>query len=314
MVRAKSALAGLFGNTAVRRGLIAAVIPVIAFGGQAIAQSEGEYVQDIGASERVNYAGKLRMLSQRVVASTCNFAAGVDPEASGKDMQASREEFGVILDALEFGNEDLGIVGKEARKKTIIRIGMLRDEWAPVEGKISAIDINTNASQSVETVAERASPLLEAAKLLVGDISAQYSDPFAMKQSDALLVDYSGRQRMLTQRMSKNVCLISSGVMTEAAKTELQKTAETFEVTLLALREGMNNAGIAPPPNAEIAYGLSVVAQDWSTLKPSVAKVLAGDALSTETRAAVYNGMNKMTANMNSVVMMYSEASKQESM
>jgi hypothetical protein len=45
-------------------------------------------------------------------------------------------------------------------------------------------------------------------KLLVSDLLAQYSNPNAMLQAIAMLVDISGRQRMLTQRMSKNFCLM----------------------------------------------------------------------------------------------------------
>ena len=45
-------------------------------------------------------------------------------------------------------------------------------------------------------------------KLLVSDLLAQYSIPNVMLQAIAMLVDISGRQRMLTQRMSKNFCLM----------------------------------------------------------------------------------------------------------
>ena len=105
-----------------RRGIIFAVLPMVAlsFGtGAAAQQSElkSRYAQEIGASERVNYSGKLRMLSQKVVATSCNFAARIDPEASGKAMQATKAEFELIVDALANGNPDLGIIGEEKRKK-----------------------------------------------------------------------------------------------------------------------------------------------------------------------------------------------------
>ena len=131
-----------------------------------------------------------------------------------------------------------------------------------------------------------------------------------MTQANAILVDISGRQRVLTQRMSKNVCLLASGVHAETARAELAATAEVFEASLYALSGGMIEAGVNPPPNAEIAGGLSVVLRDWQALKPSVEAVLSGETLDASERATVFHGMNEMTGHMNTVVGLYSEASK----
>ncbi|MEL7202626.1 MAG: type IV pili methyl-accepting chemotaxis transducer N-terminal domain-containing protein [Pseudomonadota bacterium] len=299
-----------------RLGLMTALVPValVAFAPAAMAESaksdKAAYAERIGASERVNFSGKLRMLSQRVVATSCNYVSGIDTDKSGPAMRAAMDEFNLIVDALEFGNGDLGINGEEKRKKTIRRIGMLRDEWAPVANGLEAVAAGDKTASHLTTIANESAPLLDMAKLLVSDLSAQYSDPNAMTQSFAMLVDISGRQRMLTQRMSKNVCLASAGINAEAARAELAATAQMFETSLLALSGGMMSAGIAPPPNAEIDDGLKVVQSNWSELKPAVEAILAGSEISAEERARVFNGMNQMTGNMNKVVGMYSDASK----
>ncbi|MEM9425074.1 MAG: type IV pili methyl-accepting chemotaxis transducer N-terminal domain-containing protein [Pseudomonadota bacterium] len=299
------------------RGVLAGLVPAVflavgqpALAEQAASKSKADLAAEIGASERVNYSGKLRMLSQRVVATGCNAVAGIDPEASGAAMRDAMNEFALIVDALEFGNSDLGINGAEKRRKTQARIQMLRDEWAPVAKTLEAIDGGDKSEAQLAVLAERSAPLLEMAKILVSDLSAQYSDPNAMLQMHAILVDISGRQRMLTQRMSKNVCLAASGVDQEKAKVELAATAKLFEASLLALSSGMLSAGINPPPTPEIDAGLKVVISDWQDLKPAVEGVLNGDDISAEERARVFHGMNTMTGNMNSVVGLYSEASK----
>jgi len=38
-----------------------------------------QFVQDSGASERINFSGKLRMLSQKIVATSCYAQAGIAP-------------------------------------------------------------------------------------------------------------------------------------------------------------------------------------------------------------------------------------------
>ncbi|MEO0917783.1 MAG: type IV pili methyl-accepting chemotaxis transducer N-terminal domain-containing protein [Pseudomonadota bacterium] len=301
-----------------RKCLTTTILPIaLAFSAPAaIAQnaqsSKAEHAKRIGASERVNYSGKLRMLSQRVVATSCNYAAGIDPEKSGPAMHAAMAEFELIVDALEFGNADLGINGEEKRKKTVRRIGMLRDEWSPMASSLVAVEQGDTSIAQITQIAEVSAPLLDMAKLLVSDLSAQYSDPNAMLQSFAMLVDISGRQRMLTQRMSKNICLVASGVNVDTAKAELAATANLFETSLYALSRGMTEAGIAPPPNADIADGLEVVIDDWEQLKPFVTAILNGADLNAGERAAVFNGMNHMTGDMNKVVGKYSEASKFE--
>ena len=298
------------------QGLITAIVPVtlIGFASSAYAgevnTDKAAYAERIGASERVDYSGKLRMLSQRVVATSCNYVAGIDTENSGRAMRAAIDEFNMIVDALEFGNPDLGINGEEKRKKTLRRIAMLRDEWAPVVSGLEAVASGDRTVDQMTSIADGSAQLLDMAKLLVSDLSAQYSDPNAMTQSFAMLVDISGRQRMLTQRMSKNVCLAASGINIDAAKAELAATAQLFETSLFALSGGMLDAGIAPPPNAEIAEGLKAVISDWQGLKPSVEAILGGMDVEAEERARVFNGMNTMTANMNKVVGLYSKASK----
>jgi len=298
-----------------RSGVVITTLPILALSiGTSASAAEGlskaELAKQLGASERVNYSGKLRMLSQRVIATSCNYSAGVDPQESGKHMDAARDEFALIVDGLENGNAELGMNGAERRRKTLARIEELKTEWKVLAADLSAIKDDPSAQASLEAAAIQSGPVLSVAKLLVSDLSAQYSDPAAMVQANAMLVDISGRQRMLTQRMSKNVCLAASGITTENAKKELAATAEVFETSLSALSSGLAAAGINPPPTDEIADGLKVVQANWSELKPAVETILAGGMLSDAERATVYHGMNQMTGNMNKVVGMYSDYSK----
>ena len=297
-------------------GVGASLALTLAIGQTAIAQQASDKAQhaaEIGASERVNYSGKLRMLSQRVVATSCTFAAGIDVDNSHPAMDAAREEFETIIHALEHGDPSLGINGAEKRRKTIARIGELNALWAVMSDELANVDESHESQALIAHLAEESGPLLEMAKLLVVDLSAQYSDPNALLQSHAMVVDISGRQRMLAQRMSKNVCLIASGLHVDSATAELAKTAEIFEVSLMALRSGMPSAGIIAPPNPGIAEGLDVVIADWTALKPFVTASLEGAKLDSEDRAAVFHAMNRMTGNMNKVVGLYSDASKQRS-
>ena len=291
----------------IKLGLVIATLPSITLASDATAQqsAKARYAQEIGASERVNFSGKLRMLSQRVVATSCTFAAGIEPQKTGHDMRAAKGEFTLIVDALENGNSHIGIHGAEKRRKTRAQIDLLKDKWMPVALNIDAVNTLPSEAANVATVADLSAPLLDSAKLLVSELSAQYSDPAAMLQADAMLIDISGRQRMLIQRMSKNACLIASGINSDAAKTELSATLKLFETSLTALRSGMPDAGIKAPPTTQISEGLAVVATNWNALKPAVITLLDDGTLSLEDRPTVSQGMTQRTGKMKKVGTFY---------
>jgi hypothetical protein len=110
--------------------------------------------------------------------------------------------------------------------------------------------------------------------------------------------------------MSKNVCLVASGINVETATAELAGARQTFDVSLNALRNGMTDAGIKKPPTAEIEAGLDIVIEDWAAVQPIGNQLLAGNTVAAAQLGVMFNRANMMTGNMNSVVQLYSEASK----
>ena len=299
------------------RQVLPSVIFFAALSGGAWAQEQPvdllqktQFVDDIGASERIDYSGKLRMLSQRIAADACYFTAGVDRARSGDELASTSELFQQIITALEFGDVSLNIIGEESRGRTRRVLANLHAEWDPMLEKAHEIEASGGSVEDVAVIAHESDAVLEQAKLLVVEISGQYSNPAALLQADALLIDIAGRQRMISQRISKNVCLIAMGVDTQNAQAQLASAAEMFDTTLHALRDGLEQVGIKPPPNAEIAAGLDVVLENWKDLKPIVDLALAGGVVDEEQRSIMFTGANQMTANMNAVVGLYSEASK----
>jgi len=271
---------------------------------------QAQFVEEVGASQRIDLSGKLRMLSERIPALACNRQAGILPETTGPLLEQSITEFDMIIQALKFGNEDLGIIGAEERRKTIAAIDVVLDHWTSLHDKADDIAATGGNIDEVIILAQNAEPMLAEAQLLVSEISGQYADPTELLQSDALVIDFAGRQRMLAQKMSKDVCLIETGVEVEASMAELATTSQMFDTTLNALRNGMPEAGIAAATDPEIVAGLDTVHKDWIELQPAVERTLAGEVLNTEERSLILTNFDQMTADMNAVVNLYSAASK----
>lgn len=268
------------------------------------------YSTDLGASERIDYAGRLRMLSQRIPAATCNLNAGVEPGASRALQKSAITEFKRILTALEFGDRELGILGVEKRSRTLKAIKEVHRSFDPLHLAANTAQDGVPSAIAVKMTAGYSSKVLESAKRLVAEVSTEYSMPASLLQADAVTLDIAGRQRMLTQKMSNEICQILSQVNVSASRAALIETIRLFEVTHDALRHGESVIGIKPAPTPEIEQGLDQVKAEWTSIKSYIDVVVAGSELSQRDRASVFNGLNQTMADMNRVVRLYSKNSK----
>jgi len=266
-------------------------------------------VDDVGGAQRVNMAGKLRMLSQRIPAAACNEAGGIAVAEAAATLKAAVAEFDRILNALEFGDGGLGIHGPETDRKVLADIQALHGVWDPLHADMDAMIEGDTDRAHAEKIVAMEPTLLEIAKHLVSMEVAEHSDPAAMLQGDAILIDIAGRQRMLAQRLSKDACMLAEGLEAERARADLGKTREMYQVSLRALRFGMADAGIAPPPTAEIEAGLARVNAIWEEIQPWLDATLDG-TITPEQRANLMRRANALTGSMNEVVGMYSRASQ----
>ncbi|MFK7752397.1 MAG: type IV pili methyl-accepting chemotaxis transducer N-terminal domain-containing protein [Sedimentitalea sp.] len=268
------------------------------------------FVEDVGASERINFSGKLRMLSQRIPSAACNAFSGIEPEKATAQLAAATAEFELILNGLQFGEAKLNMKGEESDRKVLIDIAKVREHWGPLQTIAQDIVDNGGTEVEITEIAERSAPLLGAAKHLVSVLVGEYSDPTALLQADALTIDIAGRQRMLAQRISKNVCLASSRFSTELALKELAGARNIYDASVRALRFGMPNAGITATTNPDILAGLDSVLALWEDIQPVLDSVAAGENISDENRARIFLAMNSLTGQMNKLVGTYNDDSK----
>ncbi len=262
------------------------------------------------AEERINFSGKLRMLSQRIPSAACHLVRGVDVEGASALLNSAPAEFEKILTALEFGDPDLNIQEPETRRKTLARIHELRARWEPMKAAADAVANGTATDADIDYILTNNMNVLGAAIPLVSELVKQYSNPNAVSHANLMLIDISGRQRMLTQKMSKESCIAASSYRKDTTLDDLAGTMRIFEASLNALRHGMANVGIMPPPNGTISSGLDVVLTDWSEVKPMLTQVRTGDVLEPEKDAFKFRQLNTTMVNMNKVVGLYVQAAK----
>lgn len=222
---------------------------------QRIGQVARQVIEATRYAEAVNRAGQLRMLSQRIVKLHAQECAGIAPaaaralrEASVAQADANLALLGRSLSRATFGDLLEGVLGAFAALKEALRA-------VPDPAGLGAVD----------AVAER---LLGQAEALTRNLET------AGFAAALRVINVSGRQRMLSQRMAKDAILSILGPRPEAAAA-LRRAEADFEQGLAFLRA-------APLSTAEIRSVMAEAVEAWAAFRAALrAPAASGGEIAT---------------------------------
>lgn len=297
----RSVLGGLATGT-----LVAATLTFGASGAEAQTKKLWE---DIGASERIDYSGRLHMLSQRIAASTCNMEAGKESLISRGILAGSADELDRILNAVRNGNARMKIIGEEKNPRVLAVLGDIEDQWKPIRSNIRVTMERGAQPGSFALYDLWNEPFRESSNLLVSEIAAEYSDPADLLQRDAILVDLAGRQRMRTQKILKEACHIWKDGATDEEKVQLHTTLHVFDKTMNALRFGALG-GFRPAQSETISTALEAMSSDWYDIRPTLLSVADGDPIDDAQITNIYLDLNDLLLQSDRIVTLYSRYAK----
>jgi methyl-accepting chemotaxis protein len=177
------------------------------------------------------------------------------------------------------------------------------------------------------TITSRIIGLFAAFAVLLG--AGTLASHIVVKQQadDAVIVNLAGRQRMLTQKMTKegaqlvNTAREGNEALLTAQREQLQTTLRAFETTLLALRDGgpaplnleMTRMRQLPPAQTpEIARELTGVLAQWEPFKVSMNQLLRTNGADAAAAKAVMAGNLPLMEQMNTVVTLMQRDSEQK--
>ena len=234
------------------------------------------FAEDTGDVVRIESAEYLRTYSQEVAAAACYLYNDIDASLSRELLIEARQGFDKKWNALMNGDETLGIIGGEQRKKTIVKLESVNAVWSDMAQAVDALTANPSDSAAVNIIKSTNMELFELTDLLVTEVSAQYSNPSVLVQADALKLELVGRQAMMSQKIAKDACKIFTGNESPEIKENLSTSKAIYEATLGALLNGMPELGIQPAPTPEIASALETIQADWSSVRPILDTLVAG--------------------------------------
>jgi len=118
----------------------------------------------------------------------------------------------------------------------------------------------------LSVVSEKNLPLLKNMNKTVKLYEAQASKK-DLNPALAIAINLAGRQRMLTQKMTKEFLLVAKGIDVENNRANLAATKDLFDRTLNGLIDGDAQAGLSPAPNTDIETQLKKVKSMWQVFK-----------------------------------------------
>ena len=258
-----------------------------------------------GSKARVNLAGKLRTLTQQVTSASCRMTAGIEAENAREELRVSLEDFATILSGLENGNLTLGIPSAEGNRRTLKALKGVKDTWAPVRAASTNILANSGSAADLAVIAGANEALKEATIVLSTEITGEYSNPQELLQSDAMSIGIAGRQSMLINQVATAVCGMATDNASLGTPGELTETVEVFQRSLAALREGLPDVGINPPPNDAIKNELAAINTIWEGKQADLVAFASADSISPEGVTATAELAHTLMDDMQNVVTLY---------
>lgn len=257
-----------FSNHPVRNFLALPVILfIMAFSG--IVYADGPTSAEYGVV--LNLSGKQRMLSQKMSKEVMLVALDMNAATNLTNLEKTSSLFDKTLKGLRNGSKDLRLPPTTS-KRIIRQLNKIDEIWAGFYPIIKDIIKNKAVTKDqVATIASNNLPLLKAMNKGVG-LYEKDAKKGGLKAAPGLAatLNLSGKQRMLTQKMSKEFLLVAYGHEAEDNKLSLLETYTLFERTLKGLLDGDEVLGLPGTKPQHIRDQLGVVNGLWAEFKPIV--------------------------------------------
>jgi hypothetical protein len=251
---------------------------------------------------KINLSGKQRMLIQKMSKEAVFASLGINTEQNKKNLSSSIALFEETLAGLQNGNSQLAL-SKTDDQEIGAQLDKVQQLWNEFKPNLEKIISNGDDKAALANIAQMNLPLLFAMDKVV----ASYAQNSGSNLSDlATVLNLSGKQRMLTQKMTKELSLVAKGLDESENRVKLHTTMQLFDQTLKGLLKGDKDLDLPETTDDVIRKQLTVVQGYWNDLKPLI------EAVDTSNQSLQKVGQLNLTVlhEMDKAVKMYENQSK----
>jgi len=249
----------------------------------------------------VNISARQRMLAQRMAGLSCLVHLDIEPEIYAAEALEARDVFRNSLDALRSGNE-ASSAEQATKAKVETSINLAQDQYNLMSGYLNSLQtVGTVGPNRLAFIASTSNDLFEVSEDLTNYVQiAERQKLENLPLIRTMILNFSGRQRMLSEKAFKEFCLAQSGINAAENIESLVETTSIFDTTMNALINGMPGLIIAPP-TTEIKAKLEEARNVWLPVKDVLERAISGEQFDT-------HAIHKATEDLETVRMLMDEA------
>lgn len=290
-------------NRIVALGVLTALVAVP----ETIASAQNnEGITVAEAAQKINIAGRQRMLSQRMAKAACLMAKDISFATAYDQLTQAYGLFERSEVALREGDEDMGMP-PETSTKVLQALSAVSEPWGNYKVIIEkGIEDGTIESAELDVLDSTSLDVLKYMNIAVFKTARDYASVSAdVPLSLTITVDIAGRQRMLTQKAIKDACLMTISADPSAHADSLAESVELFDQSLKALRDGYEDVGVMAAPTRGIDRMLLEVESLWQPVKTILDRAASGEVLSDRDLSRVARMSEPLLQTMNEAVGLY---------
>lgn len=227
-------------------------------------------------AQKINIAGRQRMLTQRLAKAACFIATFSDVERHRKILLESIQMINDNHKALLYG-DSRNAIPAERNRSIQTELLQMNDVWEMMD--FGARLLGESASLpglGADLIAHYNLIALEKTEHLVRLMEMAYAETDEMQEGNVRALNVAARQRMLIQKAVKEFCLITYGVDAQKNKSNLAQTVHLFDDSVEDLRSGDPQQGIAAVPTQDIRNKLSEIKMEWQFPRGILLAVASG--------------------------------------
>ena len=250
----------------------------------------------------LNQSGKQRMLTQKMSKEMLFIAKGINTAQNQTALAQTASLFDKTLNGLINGDSSLNLPAADSKTivKVLGRVTQLWAEFKPLTQAAAEGDID------IDEIANLNLPLLKNSNTVVRLYEKEARK--ATGKSSGVVINLAGKQRMLTQKMSKESLLISLGYEASENQAKLRSTISLFDRTLIGLKSGNTDLELPGTSQPQILAQLAVVEQLWAKLKPIVDAISTGTVTDSDLQV-LFKANLPLLKEMNKAVSLFEKAS-----